>query len=124
MPQPRKSAAQTEDKGAEENRQGVEESLEEGKQQNRPEEGIRDVSAEVEAVEKQAEEEPPTDDEGRLLGTTPEEETVISEMTYRSGAQANGGGPWPPDLLVQQFVGSKPLERRIPAYTSHEEAEE
>lgn len=85
----------------------------------RPEEGYRDVSAEVEQAEKDAQE--PVDPEtGDLRLTSPAAAAVQEERNYRAGAQANGGGPWPPEVLVQQWVGATTVERSIPEYTSHE----
>jgi hypothetical protein len=79
------------------------------KPENYPEEGFRDVSDEAEAD--------PDDTEATAV--------VNAEMSHRATAQANGGGPWPPELIAEKFIGAgQPVVAALPAYTSHEEAEE
>lgn len=47
---------------------------------------------------------------------------VSAEMSHRASAAANGGGPWPPELIAEKFVGAgQPAVAAIPDYTSHEE---
>jgi len=87
----------------------------------RPKEGYVDVSKEVEQAEQDARQPVELDDDGQPKPRTSEAANVVNqEQAYRAGAQSNGGGPWPPELLVQ--VGTAPLrsDREIPAYTSHE----
>lgn len=79
------------------------------KPENYPEEGFRDVSEEAENAAE--------DSEAAAV--------VSAEMSHRATAQANGGGPWPPEILQERFIGAgQPVVAALPAYTSHEEAEE
>jgi hypothetical protein len=91
-------------------------------EQSRPETGFRDVSEAVEAAQEEASRPLELDDDGNPVPRNMEPAAVVSEeMSYRSSAQANGGGPWPPEVLAQQFTQPRRLERSIPAYTSHED---
>lgn len=92
--------------------------------ESRPETGYRDVSAEAEQAAKEAKKGPEFDDEGNLKSSTSKAAAVLAdEQAYRASASFNGGGPWPPELLVERFVSPTVIERSIPEYTSHEEAD-
>jgi hypothetical protein len=44
----------------------------------------------------------------------------VDEQARRNAAQFNGGGAWPVDLLLSNYVGGRPQRRVVEAYTSHE----
>lgn len=93
--------------------------------EERPETGYRDVSKEAEQAAEDAKKGVELDDEGNVKSSTSEAAGVLAdEQAYRASAQANGGGPWPPELLRERFVNPTPLKARIPEYTSHEESDE
>jgi hypothetical protein len=48
---------------------------------------------------------------------------VAQEMSVRATAQASGGGPWPEELLLKNFVGSNRMRPPQQQYTSHEDSE-
>lgn len=77
------------------------------KPENYPEAGFRDVSDEAEKAPE---------------GDTEAQAVVSAEMSHRATAQANGGGPWPPELIAEKFIGAgQPAVALQPEYTSHEE---
>jgi hypothetical protein len=86
------------------------------------ESAYRDVSAQVEEAQEEAQKPVEYDDEGNVK---PSESTaaaeVYDEMAKRSAGSGEGGGPWPPDLMLKRSVGATPVERSIGEYTSHEE---
>lgn len=87
----------------------------------RPETGYKDVSKAVEQAQRDAEQPLETDDDGQpKLKSSPAANEVAQEQAYRAGAQANGGGPWPEEVLRRRFIGANPLDTRLPEYTSHE----
>lgn len=92
----------------------------------RPETGYKDVSDAQEQAAKDAEAPLELDEDGKPTNLTSEaQREVAEEMAYRAGAQANGGGPWPPEILRERFTGSTPLHRSVVGnYTSHEEQED
>jgi hypothetical protein len=45
---------------------------------------------------------------------------VAQEMAVRANATFNGGGRWPEDLLLKNYVGAERARRTPPEYTSHE----
>jgi hypothetical protein len=87
------------------------------------ESAFTDVSDEVEQAEKDAQADPEYDDDGNVTNLTSEAAAeVAAEQAKRAQAQANGGGPWPADLVQERFIGSTPLRAARPEYTSHEDA--
>lgn len=89
--------------------------------ESRPETGFKDVSGAVEQAEKDAQAPTEYDDDGNPIDRSSEAANeVAQEQSYRAGAQVNGGGPWPPELLLENFVGARPLVRSSGEYTSHE----
>lgn len=87
---------------------------------DRPDEGFKDISAEVEQADKDAKAPVELDDEGQPKPRTSEAAAAVqAEQAYRAGAQSNGGGPWPPELLARIGTTVGRSTRQIPAYTSH-----
>lgn len=89
----------------------------------RPETGFKDVEAQAEQAEKDAQQPLEVDDDGKPVNLTSEAGLeVAEERAFRAGAQVNGGGPWPPELLRERYVGNQTkLSRDVSAgYTSHE----
>jgi hypothetical protein len=87
----------------------------------RPKEGYADVSKEVEQAHEDARQPIELDEDGNPKPRTSEAANVVNqEQAYRAGAQFNGGGPWPPELLRE--LGTTPLrsDSEGPVYTSHE----
>jgi hypothetical protein len=73
-----------------------------------------DVSKDVETVQKDADTPSERDDDGKLVVDDKVSEAnakIADEQAVRASASANGGGPWPPELLVERFVGGTPLAR-------------
>jgi hypothetical protein len=73
-----------------------------------------DVSKDVETVQKEAGKPAERDDDGKLVVDDKVSEAnakIADEQAVRASASANGGGPWPPELLVERFVGGTPLAR-------------
>jgi len=88
----------------------------------RPETGFRDVSEAQETAREEASKPLELDDEGNVVPRNSEPAAIVmEEMSYRSSAQANGGGPWPPEVLAANFTRPRRAEREIPVYTSHEQ---
>lgn len=87
--------------------------------------GFKDVTDAVAQAEQDAKDPIEADPEtGEPRPKTSEAANeVAQEMAYRAGAQSNGGGPWPEDVLVKNFVGVNKTSRPAPVYTSHEDAE-
>jgi hypothetical protein len=74
-----------------------------------PETGFRDVSEAADAL---------SEDPGDAAALA----VINAEMSHRATAQANGGGPWPQDVLVERFTGDgAPAVATLPEYTSHED---
>lgn len=86
------------------------------------ESAFTDITDAVEQAQKDAERPVEYDDDGNPKPLEPSEATreVADEMAVRAAAQAEGGGPWPKDLL-ERFIGSGQRMRAAqPEYTSHE----
>lgn len=47
-------------------------------------------------------------------------EAAAEESARRAAGQVNGGGPWPPELLLERYVGATRARGQIGEYTSHE----
>ena len=89
-------------------------------QTDRPDEGFKDISAEVEQARQDAQAPVELDSDGQPKPRTSEAANVVNqEQAYRAGAQSNGGGPWPPELLAKIGTTVGRSTRQIPAYTSH-----
>lgn len=85
------------------------------------ESAFTDVSKEAEQAKADAAAPLELDEDGNVTNLTSESATAVAaEQAFRTGAQANGGGPWPRDLLIERFVGNTPLRAQRPEYTSHE----
>lgn len=85
------------------------------------ESAFKDVSKQAEQAQEDAAQPLELDDEGRVTNLTSKAASeVAEEQAKRAGAQANGGGPWPEDLMLQRFVGSTRIKRPEQQYTSHE----
>jgi hypothetical protein len=66
-----------------------------------------DVSKDVETVEKEAAKPDERDDDGNLVVSDKAQEagqSIADEQARRASAQANGGGPWPEDLLLERYA--------------------
>lgn len=80
-----------------------------------------DVSKELEESNELAKQPPEFDDEGKLKPVDSEaSRTVSEEQMVRAAGAANGGGPWPQDLLREIGTTQSRTDRDLPAYTSHE----
>lgn len=93
------------------------------KQDERPETGYRDVSKEAEQAAEDAKKGVELGDDGQPKPASSEAAIALAEeQSYRASAQANGGGPWPPEVLRKRFTEPYRTARAVPEYTSHEEA--
>lgn len=81
-----------------------------------------DVSGDVKQAKKDAEAPVEVDNDGEPLPRTSEAAGRLeAEQNVRASAQANGGGPWPPELLRKNFIGNAAaMQRDVGPYTSHE----
>lgn len=79
--------------------------------------GVRDLTA----LEKKAQDEldNPLDKDGNRRDT-PAQAELAAEMSHRAAGSAEGGGPWPADMLDRYLTPPTSL-RTIEPYTSHEE---
>jgi hypothetical protein len=84
---------------------------------------FKDVSAAAEQAAKDAQAPVEYDEQGNVKPRSSEAANeVAQEQSKRANAHAEGGGPWPPELLAKRGIGSgRRLERAVPTYTSHEE---
>lgn len=92
-----------------------------GKQSDKQETAYNDVSKELEEAQALAQQPPKFDKDGQLVPVDSDAVRKVSEENMvRAAGAANGGGPWPQDLLRE--VGTAPLraEAARPEYTSHQ----
>lgn len=84
----------------------------------------QDVSAQLEEAREEAQKPVEYDDEGnpKASDSTAAAE-VEAEMSRRGAGSGEGGGPWPPELLAERYVGTPTAPVTVPEYTSHEDAE-
>jgi hypothetical protein len=89
-----------------------------------PETGFRDISAQVEQAREDAQKPVEFDDDGNPKAQFSQAAAeVADENSRRASGSAEGGGPWPPELLVERgtTVGRGQDQ---PEYTSHLSEEE
>lgn len=78
-----------------------------GKQDGQPT-AYNDISAEVKEAKAVAKQAPDFDDDGKVKSADSDAARKVGDELARRGAgTANGGGPWPTDLLVER--GTTPL---------------
>lgn len=81
-----------------------------------------DVSKQAEQAQKDAEKDVEYDDEGNPKPQSSEAaDELAAEMSTRAAGSFEGGGPFPPEILQERYMGSTKLARERPEYTSHEE---
>jgi hypothetical protein len=83
-----------------------------------------DVSKQHEQAQKDADRPAEFNEDGSLKHdkhVSQASSELSAEMSKRASATANGGGPWPPEVLRKQFVGNATtMTRGVGEYTSHE----
>lgn len=83
-----------------------------------------DVSKQAEQAKKDAEKPAEFDDDGRLKRDGKVSQSTVEladEVSRRASGAANGGGPWPEEVLRKNFVDPRESTARPePEYTSHE----
>lgn len=87
---------------------------------------FQDIEGDLEQAQQDAEKAAAVaaDPDSDEVVTSEASATVQDELAHRAAASAEGGGPWPQDLLVERYVGGTKLTRSVGEYTSHEDAEE
>jgi hypothetical protein len=93
-----------------------------------PDEGesaFKDVSGAVEQAQKDAEAPIEYDEDGNPKPQSSEAANEVNqEMATRASASAEGGGPWPEEVLRERFISpGQRLRAPQEEYTSHEDAE-
>lgn len=87
---------------------------------------FQDVSKQAEQAEKAADQPAEFNDDGTLKVDEKASQAaneLNEELARRSAATANGGGPFPSEVLQRNFIGNaQPMKRRIGEYTSHEDS--
>lgn len=89
------------------------------------ENAFQDVSKQQETVQEELEKPVELDDDGKPVvdeKVSQAAEELGDEQGRRASASFNGGGPWPPELIQERFVGASKQKRVIEEYTSHEES--
>lgn len=82
-----------------------------------------DVSTQLDQSQKDAEKPAEFDDDGNRKLDKPSEATaeLYAEGSRRASGAANGGGPWPQEVLERNFIGNqRKMTRPEDSYTSHE----
>lgn len=83
-----------------------------------------DVSKQVDQVAQDAEKPAEFNDDGTLKVDTSSSKASLElseELNRRTAAIANGGGPFPVEVLRRRFIGNaRKMERPAEQYTSHE----
>lgn len=85
-----------------------------------------DITDAQEQAAKDAERPVEFDDEGQVKPHEPSAAAleVANEQAVRAAAQAEGGGPWPLEVLQNNYIEPGQRMRALqPEYTSHEDAE-
>jgi hypothetical protein len=84
----------------------------------------KDVSDAAEQAAEDAKAPTEFDEDGTPIPQSSEAmQELADEQAKRAAGAANGGGPWPEELLHKNYIGSEQKMRpAVPEYTSHEDS--